>query len=989
MPMNTTNYSNWKIDNERYALKYNNLMMGLVHLTENLDRESKNSTWDEILLNCVPFLKTTFNAQLVFAIDILDKEFKDLENKFEPELIEELLSILGSNRLEKGHKLINDVPLSLKKKNINVCLLVTIEVGHLNFIIGLCATNKDQYMSEDFKLAENFFKAIMILSQPLKVQVQIQNTIQNFIRSFSQGSWRGTLISALSLLEMQPDENSNFAINKIEKNCYNELSYDEMKSIYYESLIAVINLDIEKKLNLNDKILKLDFDNINSTPLACLSYARKSYLEYFQLNYKLSNVTSMNTQKKNTIRLENLKSEIFKIKTYIKKIEEILPEMICNENNSLITAYLRTRWLHLFLLSYHNTSVPSQELVNECINVYCNIYQETLYLLKKRFEKQFKSVGLKTEIEEAVELEKGIDINSNNLLIWFLINILSSHKIISFFGLKYNNSYMKNEDQLFGDNGNATPAGKLKFIMHLSHTILFVLHIIQREIIQKHIGIDSKTKIESCDDLLDPKICSNEVELMDGFTFADLPAYIIMSRSDSQLYILSQYAYFEIGIHRELLLYERLKEQISHELPLYASNSFYRDHIFHAMDVCLLGELLIRSKLYKRGFSQIEYGQNLADNIKMPAKDFLRNWYLAALFHDLGYVIENATQLIAPVDEFKNRGFDDFVEKMTTGFEMAKSSLKHHLEDCQNIFIGKRKTVGNPLDFDHINSVDHGVAAWAFLFNWVNDVEPEEDYTPALEAIARHNLEKQIVNPKKEPITFLLLLCDHLQEWGRPLIGSEPLARSIVESLRYTEKIDFFRKVRVWNLFIAGLEYADSSPNPKKSCDVSSLIQFTKPKSGLHFILPHAEASRVEFEPVLSWLFFTRDFQCYNMFGFKKVIPMKITLCHSPSRISTDLPWQPSEMDLFQEFCQVNEESAYLIDWIIAAKNKKFGLKYTLKKNGNLTIERFTINLTEIDRPLKRGLNKKHWTAFNNWKKLRLGQGILDLNPLMWKPKIQ
>ena len=67
---------------------------------------------------------------------------------------------------------------------------------------------------------------------------------------------------------------------------------------------------------------------------------------------------------------------------------------------------------------------------------------------------------------------------------------------------------------------------------------------------------------------------------------------------------------------------------------------------------------------------------------------------------------------------------------------------------------------------------DHGVIGAVHLASLVEHVRQHKPgvgrYGAAIQAIAGHNLRKRIVKFSEEPLSFLLILCDTVQEWNRP-----------------------------------------------------------------------------------------------------------------------------------------------------------------------------------------------------------------------------
>jgi hypothetical protein len=602
----------------------------------------------------------------------------------------------------------------------------------------------------------------------------------------------------------------------------------------------------------------------------------------------------------------------------------------------------RTLWQKIHYLARKGISEPREEWITEIADVYKKVRTLTIWVLQEYLCKH--------------ESERGLSVSSDWLIVWLTSNVLLSPHLAGHYGLEG-----ATDDQ----KPIASPVEKMEYFAHLSHLVLYALHC------TRHFHRENKLQKEL-----------NEPVIVQRLPFADVPEDFSLGLSRSQLYILSEYAYHEIGVHRELGLFERLIRQLRYELPLYAASEFYRDHLFHVIDVCLLGELLLRSQVppHTAGASS----EDLLDLFRKgtgceSSRLLMQNWYIAALCHDLGYVVERTGSLLEPVHTINGPGLDQFWKAVEDGVKRGDKSIKKitisKLSDSPNHSVTKDDVKG-------VSATDHGVAAWLHLNHWLDQVknpskESSQEITPALNAILRHNLPEQRVSCRQEPLTLLLMLCDHLQEWGRPRVGPDPLSRGIMEALRFSTQAEFERKVRVKRLIIKGLKIV-----PTKNNSVQTRIE----PDGLKFKLSHVESREGDFEPVISWLFLCRDLQCFGNQDGELPINIEIILEHTPSRIWHMMPWKPLEMDLVQEFASGYEPATYLCEWIRKAHYGEDGIHY--KGYRDTGVETFTIHLNKLGRPLQRGLSDEHWKQFFKWKWRRLGQQFIGLSLGAWFPEL-
>ncbi len=664
------------------------------------------------------------------------------------------------------------------------------------------------------------------------------------------------------------------------------------------------------------------------------------------------------------------------------------------EDMELRLNWLRTHWLHIYYIARQGVLEPTNERIKNIDSLFEELHTRTVdiinYYLLHAFEESEKS-------EREKDTSETLTIDSDWLISWLTGNVLLSKSINEYYqllpkGIK--------EDVLEDERKDVlNPIGKLRFMKHFSHNILYVLHCIRfrfryREKIFREQEGSTKAK-----DGITPSSSPDTDRSFKRPPFADVPPEPEDSLTAAQLYIMSEYAYREIGVHRELQIFERLLRQLKAELNLYSSSAIYRDHLYHVLDVCLLGELLLRSLLTKEKSSgpgnrfQI-FGATLEIS---GFENILRNWYIAALCHDIGYTVEKTEKFIQPVKGFRSSILKEFSEELdkgiTAGKEKILDAFLRIIDDGDHLIKEQliRKLIDEKLP------VDHGAAAWLELRKWIKDTEiskNEIDLTPALTAILRHNLAGQEIKISDEPLSFLLMLCDHLQEWGRPRVGPAPLSSGIMEGLRFSKEPQFERKIRMSRIEINGLKpsrvhsggisqncrrciwFVEGKLKCRKVC-YRFQTEIADNKRGVTFTLPHTEAREADFEPCISWLMFCRDLQSIQFESIAVPFPITVVLKHPPSRIWNQLSWKPMEMDIFHEYAETQEHATYLCQWIEYAKNGEKGIEYRCNRaNENLIDtgglkpgeESFTIRLHELGKPLTRTLSPQHWEPFFDWK---------------------
>lgn len=257
---------------------------------------------------------------------------------------------------------------------------------------------------------------------------------------------------------------------------------------------------------------------------------------------------------------------------------------------------------------------------------------------------------------------------------------------------------------------------------------------------------------------------------------------------------------------------------IEFESVLYGTGEFYRDHVHHVLEVWGVGigllEGLQRIDLkLNDGFimSRQDFHYQITEN---AAKSISRSemwamWSMIALCHDLGYPLEKASQINQKVRKIVNHfGTLNFNElnynfDLLNSFLVAKylniiSSKAERGDDrCVEESLCEEKECGSgkshhteiqPKYYDKLckslEDYQHGVLSGMLIFKKLTYFL-ETDYSNVKKSLSCEDLRqfyirKEILRsicghtcPKiyhidLNTLSFLLIFCDELQEWGRP-----------------------------------------------------------------------------------------------------------------------------------------------------------------------------------------------------------------------------
>jgi len=253
-----------------------------------------------------------------------------------------------------------------------------------------------------------------------------------------------------------------------------------------------------------------------------------------------------------------------------------------------------------------------------------------------------------------------------------------------------------------------------------------------------------------------------------------------------------------------------------------------RDHFIHAVNVFLTGlSIYSESEAYRRAFAGAVPEKSYIYAYQTPHEEFFFRWGVAALFHDVGYPVEivghqinRFIRMVADADgnEVKVKAqirYENFSElnhirevvpkrPFTRAYYDAYESCSYIDLLTPNDLLAHRvhQTLGTDLketkkavdrfvdDMAASGFIDHGYYSAMIILKWygyaiqVSGDHPERFYWPILDsatAILLHNYYRNVLqkkpfdlgpmDPGQNPVAYLLILCDELQEWNREAHG--------------------------------------------------------------------------------------------------------------------------------------------------------------------------------------------------------------------------
>ncbi len=247
---------------------------------------------------------------------------------------------------------------------------------------------------------------------------------------------------------------------------------------------------------------------------------------------------------------------------------------------------------------------------------------------------------------------------------------------------------------------------------------------------------------------------------------------------ESLVWALEQYSHDILGIEPRLDISSHLLFAARNEPSLHVLRPYYRDHFFHVIEVCFLGHLLLETRINRT--------QTLVDLFRSRLgfksnREVLCEWYVAALFHDIGYSVEI---LHGVKESLKFLKRSNKLNELTQGIDKLFFELSESLSSVNFESFTKEDKPGE----------DHGVVGAEHLRGLVEHISKSKpgihDYAKAQRAIAVHNHHKKVVNFESDPLGFLLILCDTIQQWNRPHLHYATAPSTLLSRLYHGPSID-------------------------------------------------------------------------------------------------------------------------------------------------------------------------------------------------------
>lgn len=247
--------------------------------------------------------------------------------------------------------------------------------------------------------------------------------------------------------------------------------------------------------------------------------------------------------------------------------------------------------------------------------------------------------------------------------------------------------------------------------------------------------------------------------------------------------IIQKYFNYNFGYKDVIRTYINQSKSIDWLLNI--TNKRYRDHYNHQFNVGLLGWFLLHVEVSANTPLYQYYCE-----CGWKKEEIELAWWIAALLHDHGYPIAHLLQSVYARNFLINPDYmdipdhKDHIKGINTAFMAIYSSIicAELLDHTKNYYSNSSKKEFQKIIEEQLFKIDkttdvknkfydHGVISAVNLSLKLAGYIDEKIIKESLKAIYWHNLEdKNNIIIDKNPIAFLLLLCDSIQEWGRTII---------------------------------------------------------------------------------------------------------------------------------------------------------------------------------------------------------------------------
>lgn len=252
---------------------------------------------------------------------------------------------------------------------------------------------------------------------------------------------------------------------------------------------------------------------------------------------------------------------------------------------------------------------------------------------------------------------------------------------------------------------------------------------------------------------------------------------------------ISDYVYTEIKLDARFEVEKWLKDLLEREMFLSITKKRHRDHLLHACKIALLGEKILKGRITynNKNFRLLDlvrelfklqgktknlferYESGIVDNNEDFNDKILQIWYIAALFHDVGFIYEAFTEVWDNINFLKD--FPNF-EELYLGIEAAITKFQKEFS-VSDVHKDIYKA-------EFSREFDHSKIGACIISNLVGESNLICD-TAAY--ITDNHSSNECLKFSERPLSFLLVVLDEIQEWMRPVLGKKLSEKARLEKI--------------------------------------------------------------------------------------------------------------------------------------------------------------------------------------------------------------
>ncbi len=254
-------------------------------------------------------------------------------------------------------------------------------------------------------------------------------------------------------------------------------------------------------------------------------------------------------------------------------------------------------------------------------------------------------------------------------------------------------------------------------------------------------------------------------------------------------------------------LLDYFKKYTDFESLLYGGAHHYRDHVVHVFRVWLLGiDILLRNNCQYLDRIKID------SYCQINPVEKLSVWTLISLSHDLGYPLEKSLQIVEKTRDMMKNFVTNPIMNMDIDFSGVQnnmndfilrfmSSKMHKKDGAQELYVARLQPkyyfkFQKSLEHNTHGTISALILYKLLIFFMESDYSLHEDYTFDKEDVRQYYIRREILRAITSHtcpdvyqlnmcnMSFLLILCDESQEWGRKYLTN----LYVDDNVKYTFK---------------------------------------------------------------------------------------------------------------------------------------------------------------------------------------------------------